>query len=160
MPKHNSSLSIDKIMILKWEHLVGRRLKAEPGIESPEALRFIQLILQPAHSTLAPTHRDTITSYKQRLIFFQILYSTILHQDLYVFGPPGFGSGIYLYGFGSFHQQGQKWRKTLMCPVLWILYDFLFLKNDVNVILKRNKLRNFVTGTDSEIRIRIRTKMS
>jgi hypothetical protein len=52
------------------QHLVGRRLEAEPGIESPEALRFIQLILQPAHSTLAPMHRDTFTSNNQRLIFF------------------------------------------------------------------------------------------
>jgi hypothetical protein len=55
----------------------------------------------------------------------------------YVFKPPGSASesAIYLYvsgsGFGSFHQQAKKWRKTLISTFLWLLYYFLFLKNDV-----------------------------
>ncbi len=58
-----------------------------------------------------------------------------------MFGPPGSASGsiIYLYGFGSFHQQVEKCGKTLISTVLWLLYDFLSLKNDVNVPSKRNK---------------------
>jgi hypothetical protein len=33
-------------------------------------------------------------------------------------------------------------RKTLIPTVLWILYDFLSLKNDVNVASKSNKHKN------------------
>ena len=35
--------------------------------------------------------------------------------DPYVFGPPEFAFGpvIYLYGFGSFHQQAKKLRNEL-----------------------------------------------
>ncbi len=60
------------------------------------------------------------------------------------FYPPGSlsGSVIYLYGSGSFHQQAKKWRKTLIPTVLWLLYDFLSLKNDANVPSKRNKHKN------------------
>ncbi len=51
-------------------------------------------------------------------------------------------------------------KKNLDVYVLFceFFYDFLFLKNDVNVILKMNMLRNLVKGTDS--RIRILTEMS
>ncbi len=36
----------------------------------------------------------------------------------------GSGSVIYLYGSGSFYQQANKLRKTLISTVLWLLYDF------------------------------------
>jgi hypothetical protein len=43
----------------------------------------------------------------------------------------------YLYGSesgsGSFHPESKKVRKTLISTVLWLLYDFLTLKNDDNV---------------------------
>ncbi len=42
----------------------------------------------------------------------------------------------YLYGSGSFHYQTKIIRKTLISTVLWLLYDFLSLKNRVNVPLK------------------------
>ncbi len=40
---------------------------------------------------------------------------------------------------GSIHQQAKKLRKILISTVLWLLCDFLSLKNDVNVTSKRNK---------------------
>ncbi len=47
------------------------------------------------------------------------------------------GSKIYLYGSGSrsgsYHQQTNKWRKTLISTVLWLFYDFFSLKNAVSV---------------------------
>ncbi len=69
-------------------------------------------------------------------------------KDPHVFGPPGSASGsiIYFYGFGSvsesFNQQAKNWRKTLISTVLWFLYDFLSLKNDVSVPSKSNKHKN------------------
>jgi hypothetical protein len=64
-------------------------------------------------------------------------------EDLYVFGPPGSASEIYLYGSGSFHQQAKKRRKILISTVLRLLYDFLFLNSAVNVVpSKRNAPKN------------------
>jgi hypothetical protein len=54
----------------------------------------------------------------------------------YVFGHPGSGSGSFStrYGSGSerFYDQAKIVRKTLIPTVLWLLSDFLSLKNDVN----------------------------
>ncbi len=50
----------------------------------------------------------------------------ILIRSIRCFWPPGSASG-------SFHQQAKKWRKTLISPVLWLLYDFLSLTNEINV---------------------------
>jgi hypothetical protein len=36
-------------------------------------------------------------------------------------------------GSGSLHHQAKILRKTLISTVLWLLFDFLFLKNDENV---------------------------
>ncbi len=55
----------------------------------------------------------------------------------YVLESPG--SVIHLYGSGSFHQQANKWRKTMISTVLRHLYDFLSLKNDCKCIFKMNK---------------------
>ncbi len=59
--------------------------------------------------------------------------------DPYDFGPPGSGSIItrYRYGSGSFYNYAEIVRKTLIPgTVLWRLYDFLSLKNDVNAAPK------------------------
>ncbi len=40
---------------------------------------------------------------------------------------------------GSFQQQANKWRKTMISTVLRHLYDFLSLKNDCKCIFKMNK---------------------
>ncbi len=64
-------------------------------------------------------------------------------SDSHVFGLPGSGSGSssqrYGSGAGSFYHQAKIVRKTLIPTVLWLLFDFLSLKNDLNVPLKSNK---------------------
>ncbi len=82
----------------------------------------------------------------------------------YVFGPPGYGSG-------SFYHQAKIVRRTVTCTilptVLWLLFNFLSLKNDVKVSSKSNKQKNFlktfsffgvlkVNDGNSRIRIQIR----
>ncbi len=47
-----------------------------------------------------------------------------------------------MYGSGSFYHQTKIVRKTLIPTVLWLLYDFLSFKNDVNVASKSNKQKN------------------
>ncbi len=42
-------------------------------------------------------------------------------------------------------RQAKIVRKTLIPTVLWLIFDFLSLKNDVNVHSKSNKQKNFVT---------------
>jgi hypothetical protein len=63
--------------------------------------------------------------------------------DLHVFGPPGSGSTSQRYGSGSgscsgsvsgsFYHHAKIVRKTLIPPILLFLFEFLSLKNDVNV---------------------------
>ncbi len=71
----------------------------------------------------------------------------------YVFGPPGSLSGSISqrngsgsisqrYGSGSFYHQAKIVRKTLISTVFWLLFDFLSLKNDVNVPSKSHKQKN------------------
>jgi hypothetical protein len=66
--------------------------------------------------------------------------------DPHVFGPPGSESGFtsQWYGSGSesFYHQAKIIRKTLIPTVLWLLLDFLSMKNDINVPSKRNKQKN------------------
>jgi hypothetical protein len=47
------------------------------------------------------------------------------------------------YRSGTFYHQAKIARKTLIPTALWLLYDFLSLKNDVNVASKSNKQNNF-----------------
>jgi hypothetical protein len=54
------------------------------------------------------------------------LFDSVVDQDPYVFGPARSGSGF-------FHHQAKILRKTLISTVLQLLYEFLSLKNDVNV---------------------------
>ncbi len=69
---------------------------------------------------------------------------SVADPDPYGFGPPEsgswsistrYGSGS---GAGSFYHQAKIVRKTLNPTVLWLLQDFLSLKNDVNVTSKSN----------------------
>jgi hypothetical protein len=66
--------------------------------------------------------------------------------DPYVFGPPGSGSINQRYGSGSgsinqryrsgsrsFYHHAKRVRKPLIPTALWLLFDFLSWKNDVNV---------------------------
>ncbi len=98
------------------------------------------------------------------------------------------GSIVYVFGTagsGSFYHQVKIVRKTLIFTAKWLLFDFLPLKNDVNVPLKSNQQNNFkkkffvcilkvydensgseyrtdpsVRGMDPRIQIRIHTKTS
>jgi hypothetical protein len=57
--------------------------------------------------------------------------------DPYVFRPPGSGSG-------SFYQQAEIVRKTLIPTGLLLLLDSSSLKNYVNIPSKSNKQKNFL----------------
>jgi hypothetical protein len=72
--------------------------------------------------------------------FFGVIDSVPV-PDPYVFGPPGSGSVSHKYGSGSgsFHHQAKIVRKTLISTVLSLFYDFLSVKNDVNVASKSKK---------------------
>ncbi len=48
---------------------------------------------------------------------------------------------------GSFYHKAKIVRKTLIPIVLRLLYDFLSLKNDVNVPSERNKAENFLKNS-------------
>ncbi len=67
--------------------------------------------------------------------------------DPYVFGPPGSGSGSSSHRYGSririLLSSSKIVGKTLITTVLWLLFDVLSLKNDVNVPSKSNKQKNF-----------------
>ncbi len=60
-------------------------------------------------------------------------------------------------GSGSFYHQAKIVRKTLMPTVLWLLYDYLSLKIDVNVPSKSNQQKNLEKKNPQ---IWIRTKIS
>jgi hypothetical protein len=66
--------------------------------------------------------------------------------DPHVFGPPGSGSTSQRYGSGSgscsgsFYHHAKIGRKTLIPTTYFVtLFDFLSLKNDVNVASKSKK---------------------
>ncbi len=50
-----------------------------------------------------------------------------------------YGSGS---GSGSFYHQAKIVRKTLIPTVLWLLSEFIYLKNDVNVASKSDNQKN------------------
>jgi hypothetical protein len=60
-------------------------------------------------------------------------------------GPKTYGSsGSISQRSGSFYHQAKIVRKTWIHTVLSLLYDFLSLKNDVNVSSKSKKQKKFV----------------
>ncbi len=81
--------------------------------------------------------------------------------DPHVFGPFGSGSISQRYGSGSFYHHAKIVRKTLIPTI----FDFLSLKNDVNVPSKSNKQKiktknlffvGILKANDENSRIRIR----
>jgi hypothetical protein len=74
----------------------------------------------------------------------------LIHRIYMFFRPPVSGSISQWYGSGSgsgpgcgsFYQLAKTVRKTLIPTVLWLLLDFLSLKNDVIVPSKSNKQKN------------------
>jgi hypothetical protein len=87
----------------------------------------------------APTLSSVLKIYF--LLTFCVIISVAdpdLNPDLYVFGPPGSVSGSigqrHGSGSGSFYRQAKIVRKALISTVLILLFDFLSLKNDINVV--------------------------
>ncbi len=70
--------------------------------------------------------------------FILLCVSSAVGLDPKFLGP---GIRIRHYLYGSFHHQAKKVRKTLICTVLWLLYDFLLLKTNVNIASKSKKYR-------------------
>jgi hypothetical protein len=66
-------------------------------------------------------------------------------RRIHMFFWPGSGSASQRSGSGSFYHQAKLVRKTLIPTVLWLLFDFLSLKNYVNVPSKSksNKQKYF-----------------
>ncbi len=70
----------------------------------------------------------------------QVLVETIV-PDPHIFGPPGSWFTLQGYGSGSIYHQAKIVRKTLIPTVLWLLLDFLSLKNDLNVPSISNNIK-------------------
>ncbi len=84
--------------------------------------------------------------------------SSVADPDPYVFEPPGSG---FISPEPILLSSSKNRKKNLDPSVLWLLYDFLSLKNDVNVSSKSNKQKNLFFGgvfkvNDENSRIRIR----
>jgi hypothetical protein len=79
-----------------------------------------------------------------KVLWIQPQSTSVADLDPRVFGPPGSGSLNQRCGSGSgsFYHLAKIVRKTLICTVL-CLFEFLSLKNDVNVPPKSNKQENF-----------------
>jgi hypothetical protein len=73
-------------------------------------------------------------------------------SDPYFFGPSGSGSVSQRYGArygsGSFYHQAKIVRKTLIPTVLFLIFHFLSLKNDVNVTSQSNKQKKFTVKSN------------
>jgi hypothetical protein len=91
------------------------QLPGPPGAGlSPSARRFVRCLVSLAESSPKPDPDP---------------------QDPHVLRPPG---------SGSFSHQSKIVRKTLIPSVLWLLLDFLSMKNDVNVTSKSKKQKKFI----------------
>ncbi len=68
----------------------------------------------------------------------EIISSSVADPDPYIFWASRIRIHSTRYGSGSFHHQAKIVRKTLIPSVLGLLYNFISLKNDVNVSSKSN----------------------
>ncbi len=99
--------------------------------------------------------RDETTKSWIFCMFFKSIYDEkpvlriwIRIGRIHVFGPPGSESGSE-----SFCHHAKIVRKTLIPTVSRLLFDFLSLKNDVNVPSKSNKQKNFLMSWRSLTKI-------
>ncbi len=74
--------------------------------------------------------KGTIDNVDWGFFFNEPALSSVGNPDTYV-------STRYGSGSGSFYHQAKMVRKTFIPPVLGLLYDFLSLKNDVNVLASK-----------------------
>jgi hypothetical protein len=116
-----------------------------------------------SHQSGANLRSPFCRSFEPHVSIVSVKVADTYPLDSYDFWPPGSGSVSTSYGSGSgfFYHQEKILRKTLIHTVLLLLYDFLSLKNVVNVDSKSNKQKFLVaimnvTDANSRVRIRIR----
>ncbi len=110
------------------------------------------LTATPCHAQCSGSGIRCLLTPGSRIGFFRIpdLGSRILNPcvpgDPWVLGPPGSGSVSQRYGSrfgsGSFNHQAIIVRKGSVFAVFWLLYNFLSVKNDVNVPSKSGKQKS------------------
>ncbi len=128
--------------------------------------RFSKVVfwLSKQRGTIVP--RNPLSSSHFKWVCFSVADPDPDSSYLYVFGPPGSGSISQRCGSGSgsFYYRAKIERKTLIPTALWLLFDFIYLKDDVSVPSKSNKQKNFFLNwffvgifrvTDENGRIRI-----
>ncbi len=143
---------------LVWERVLRRKIPSGKVVfglapPSPRSLHGLEvhLLAQPQHlrgylpslAVLLSTRHWKVGPSKVSMV-----KTSVPDPDPQVYGPPGSGSISQRYGSGSgsfYHQAKIVW-KTLIPTVLWLLLDFLSLKNYVNVPSKSNKQRNFFSN--------------
>ncbi len=70
------------------------------------------------------------------------------------------GSFSQRYGSGSFYHQAKIVRKPFIPAALWLLFDFLSLKSDVNVPSISNKQKNFILNLFFVAILKVETKIA
>jgi hypothetical protein len=75
-----------------------------------------------------------------------MVFFSVADPDPHVFGPPGSGSGstCQRYGSGSFYRHAKIVKKNLDSYYFVTLFEFLSLKNDLNVASKSHKQKNCI----------------
>ncbi len=85
------------------------------------------------------------------------IFLPMIKSVTYVFGPWSYTCEQCC---GSFNNQAKIVRKTFIPTVLWLLFYFSSLKNDVNVPSKSNKQKNFEQNSFLLISWRSMTKIA
>jgi hypothetical protein len=111
------------MMILPCARLRHRLSTVSPTITTPRQQGAI--FVSPIQEVHMHNYKGKFISYRRQLPHNQCC-----------------GSGSQS-GSRSFYHQAKIVRKTLIPTVLWLFFDFLCLKNDVNVPSKRNKQKHF-----------------
>ncbi len=113
----------------------------------PEKI-YIQLCGGRKCARQQPENARNIVHWEWRNPLFIFLPTSVADPDPYVIGPSGSGSGSvsqrYGYGSGSFYHQAKIVSKTFIPTVFWLHFDFLSLRNDVNVPSKINIQKKLV----------------
>ncbi len=114
----------------------------EPRGATPRAVPRLRLSPVPRERAHLP---GAAQAHLQAVLRIRIhMFLGLPDPDPHVFGPPGSGSTSQRYGSGSgsFYHHAKIVRKNLIevdSYYFVTLFDFLSLKNDVNVPSKRNK---------------------
>jgi hypothetical protein len=109
-------------------------------IRSDRVLNRPGLLSAPIHTAGYPHWPKGKKGVRGETRWKYSLQTGVVYPDQYFFGASRIRIRPYLNGSGSFHCQAKKVRKLLIFTVLWLLYHFLSLIIDVNVLpSKSNK---------------------